>query len=149
MSTAVVHDGSVFRRAYSSSTHKKQQDSLEGIDILHMNCMVLFGRWLYLSAAVSLVSVAASASLTFRPSSSRCLASSAEASARLLLDSPADFASSRSAERRCSIALSSLVCDVWSGGRKHTWRERHAVEVRGWRAQYSLLQHLERSTYIG
>lgn len=72
----------------------------------------LFGSRLrfpvYLWAAASLDSVAARASLIRRPSSSLNPTSSAEASARLLFDSPADFASSRSAERRCNRALSSL-----------------------------------------
>lgn len=72
--------------------------------------------FLYLSAASSLDWAAARVSLTRRPSSSLNPTSSAEASARLLYDSPVDLASSRSAERRCSRALSSLVlCVVWHG----------------------------------
>lgn len=82
---------------------------------------------IYLAAASSLDSVTAKASLTRRPSSSLNPTSSAEASARLLFDSPVDLASSRSVERRCSRALSSLArCLVRYGVVR--WRRQHTVK---------------------
>ncbi len=74
---------------------------------------LIWDRLLYLSAVVSLDSAAARVSLVLRPSSSFSPTSSAEASARLLFDSTAAFASSSSVDRRCSRALSSLVFGVW------------------------------------
>lgn len=109
-----------------------------GCETRQTNCQAESVRLFYLSAAVSLDSAAARVSLILRPSSSLSPTSSAEASARLLLDSAAAFASSNSVDRRCSRALSSLVFSFSCLGRRtgNLSYSAKASQVRGCRAQH-------------